>query len=255
MHAAAERSDVEPDRLLVRHAPCGGSRAGVTQGPADRASARFALRLVGASPQVNLRFGEASRPALRRAAAQARDAHRLIQLVARLVGDRGHRPLATAREKRSARTAPYGSENPSGWDLPSSGRIFRAHRRVPRRDRRADGAPRRSRGYGTRWRRIRGAHGCDCVHGAAVRMGGRLGTAASSCSAETSPYRRTPILNCAPSQLGTPPPSEVFKHAASASGLEWRRSRKHTCDRALLLVSPLHAAGAQRLLRVLGEFA
>ena len=33
-------------------------------------------------------------------------------------------------------------------------------------------------------------------------------------------------------------------HAAPA-GLEWRRSRKHTCHRALLLVSPLHAAGAQ----------
>ena len=183
---------MEPDGLLVRHASCGGSLADVTPSPADRASARFALRLVGASPQVNLRVGEASRPALRRAAAQARDAQRLIQLVARLVGDRGHRPLATAREKRSARSAPYGSENPSGWDLPSSGRIFRAHRRVPRRDRRADGAPRRSRWFGTRRRRIRGAHGCDCAHGAAVRMGRRSGPAASSCSAQTSRYRRTP---------------------------------------------------------------
>ena len=28
------------------------------------------------------------------------------------------------------------------------------------------------------------------------------------------------------------------------AGLEWRRSRKHTCHRALLLVSPLHAAVA-----------
>ena len=179
---------MEPDRLLVRHAPCGGSLADVTPSPADRASARFALRLVGASPQVNLRFGEASRPALRRAA--ARDAQRLIQLVARQVGDLGHRPLATAREKRSAHRTPYGSEIPSACDLLSSGRIFRAHRRVPRRDRRADGAPRRSRRYGTRWRRICGAHGCDCVHGAAVRMGRRSGTA--SCSAETSRYRRTP---------------------------------------------------------------
>jgi hypothetical protein len=175
---------VEPDGLLVRHAPCGGSLADVTQGPADRTSARFALRLVGASPRVNLRVDEASRPALRRAA--ARDAQRLIQLVARLVGDRGHRPLATAREKRSARSAPYGSEIPSAWDPLSSGRIFRAHWRVPRRDRRADGAPRRSRWYGTRWRRIRGAHGCDCVHGAAARMGCRSRTAASSCSTQTS---------------------------------------------------------------------
>ena len=181
---------MEPDRLLVRHAPCGGSLADVTPSPADRASARFALRLVGASPQVNLSVGEASRPALRRAAAPARDAQRLIQLVARLVGDRGHRPLATAREKRSARSAPYGRENPSEWDLPSSGRIFRAHWRVPRRDRRADGAPRRSRWYGTRWRRIRGARGCDSVNGAAARMGRRSGTA--SCSAQPSPYRRTP---------------------------------------------------------------
>ncbi len=44
--------------------------------------------------------------------------------------------------------------------------------------------------YGTRWRRIRGAHGCNCVHGAAARMGRRSGTAASSCSAQTSRYRR-----------------------------------------------------------------
>jgi hypothetical protein len=175
---------VEPDGLLVRHAPCGGSLADVTQSPADGASARFALRLVGVSPQVHSSVDEASRPALRRAA--ARDAQRLIQLVARLVGDRGHRPLATAREKRSAR------EIPNAWDLPSSGRIFRAHWRVPRRDRRADGAPRRSRWYGTRWRRIRGAHGCDCVHGAAARRGRRSGTAASSCLAQTSRYRRSP---------------------------------------------------------------
>ena len=179
---------METDRLLVRHAPCGGSLADVTQSPADRASARFALRLVGASTQVNLRADEASRPALRRAA--ARDAQRLIQLVARLVGDRGHRPLATAREKRSARTAPHGRESPSAWDLLSSGRIFRAHRRVPRRDRRANSAPRRSRWYGTRRRRIRGAHGCDCVHGAAARIGHRIGT--GSCSAQTSRKRRSP---------------------------------------------------------------
>ena len=149
----------------------------MTQSLADRASARFALRLVGASPQVNLRVDEASRLGLRRAT--ARDAQRLVQLVARLVGDRGHRPLATAREKRCARSAPYGSESPSACDLPSHGRVSRAHWRVPRRDRRADGAPRRSRLYGTRWHRIRGAHGCDCAHG-------------DPCSAQTSRYRRSP---------------------------------------------------------------
>jgi hypothetical protein len=103
-------------------------------------------------------------------------------MVARLVGDRGHRPLATAREERSSHSAPYGSANPRVWDLPSHGRVFPAHRCVPR-DRRADGAPRQTLWYGTRWRRIRGAHGYGCVHGAAARMGHRSGTAASSCSA------------------------------------------------------------------------
>ena len=201
---------MEPDGLLVGHAPCGGSLADVTQSPADGASARFALRLVGVSPQVHSSVDEASRPALRRAA--ARDAQHLIQLVARLVGDRGHRPLATAGEKRSARRAPYGRETPNALDLPSSGRIFRAHWRVPRRDRRADGAPRRSRWYGTRWRRIRGAHGCDCAHGAAVRMGRRSGPAASSCSAQTSRYRRTPKSKLDKSRKkGNPPSLEIAR--------------------------------------------
>ena len=137
---------------------------------------------------MNLRVDEASRTALCRAA--ARDAQRLLQLVARLVGDRGYRPLAAAREKRSARRASYGSENPRAWNLPSHGRVFPA-RRVPCRDRRADGAPRQIRWYGTRWRRIRGAHSCDCVQVAAARMGHRSGTAASSYSAQTS--RKVPV--------------------------------------------------------------
>jgi hypothetical protein len=42
-----------------------------------------------------------------------------------------------------------------------------------------------------------------------------------------------------------PPQRLESAHAAAPAGLEWRRSRKHTCHRALLLVSPLHAAGAQ----------
>ena len=180
VHAAAMRSDVEHDRLLVRHAPSGGSLADATQIHADRASARFALRPAGGSPKVNLSVDEGNRPALRRTA--ARDAQRLLQMVARLVGDRGHRPLATAREERGSHSAPYGSANPRVWDLPSHGRVFPAHRCVPR-DRRADGAPRQTLWYGTRWRRIRGAHGYGCVHGAAARMGHRSGTAASSCSA------------------------------------------------------------------------
>jgi hypothetical protein len=101
----------------------------------------------------------------------------------RLVGDRCHRPLAEAREKRAAHSGPY-SRKPSAWDLlPSHGRVFHAHRRVPCRDRSADGAPRRDR-----WRRIRGARGCDCGcdHDAAARTGCRFGSAASSCSGPTS---------------------------------------------------------------------
>jgi hypothetical protein len=98
----------------------------------------------------------------------------------RRVGDRCHRPLAEARETRAAHSNPY-SMKPSACDLlPSHGRVFHAHRRVPCRDRSADGAPRRDR-----WRRMRGARGCGCDHDAAARTGCRFGPAASSCSGPT----------------------------------------------------------------------
>jgi hypothetical protein len=97
----------------------------------------------------------------------------------RLVGDRCHRPLANAREKRAAYSGPY-IRKLSTWDLlPAHGRVFHAHRRVPCRDRSADGAPRRDR-----WRRMHGARdcGCRCDRDAAARRGCRVGSAASSCS-------------------------------------------------------------------------
>ena len=173
--APAERSDAVADRVLVRHAPC-GNLADATRSLADHASARCTLRLVGVSPQVNRSVPERRGHAFRRAA--AREANRRRQLVVRLVGDRCHRPLAKAGEKRAAHSGPY-SRKPSAWDLPSShGRVFHAHRRVPCRDRSADGAPRRDR-----WRRMRGDRGCGCDHDAAARTGCRFGSAASSCSA------------------------------------------------------------------------
>jgi hypothetical protein len=127
------------------------------------------------SPQVNRSVSERRRHAFRRAA--AREANRRHQLVVRPVGDRYHRPLANAREKRAAHSGPY-SRKSSAWELPPShGRVFHAHRRVPCRDRSADGAPRRDR-----WRRMRGDRGCGCDHDAAARTGCRFGSAASSCS-------------------------------------------------------------------------
>ena len=172
--APAERSDAVADRVLVRHAPC-GNLADATRSLADHASARSTLRLVGVSPQVNRSVSERRGNAFRRAA--AREANRRRQLAVRLVGDRCHRPLADAREQRAAHSGPY-SRKPSAWELPSShGRVFHAHRRVPCRDRSADGAPRRDR-----WRRMRGDRGCGCDHDAAARTGCRFGSAASSCS-------------------------------------------------------------------------
>ena len=174
--APAERSDAVADRVLVRHAPC-GNLADATRSLADRASARCTLRLVGVSPQVSRSVSERRRHAFRRAA--ARDANRRRQLVVRLVGDRCH-PLADATKKRAAHSGPY-SRKPSAWELPSShGRVFHPHRRVPCRDRSADGAPRRDR-----WRRVRGDRGCGCDHDAAARTGCRFGSAASSCSGPT----------------------------------------------------------------------
>jgi hypothetical protein len=188
--APAERSDAVADRVLVRHAPC-GNLADATRSLADRASARCTLRLVGVSPQVSQSVSERRSHAFRRAA--TRDANRRRQLVVRLVGDRCHRPLADARERRAARSDPY-SRKPGAWDLlPSPGRVFHGHRRVACRDRSADGAPRRDR-----WRSKRGARGCDCGcdHDAIARTGGRFGSAASSCSGPTllcKSIRGTPL--------------------------------------------------------------
>ena len=173
---------------MVRHPVC---LADATRSLADRASARCTLRLVGASLQASRSVSERRSHAFRRAA--ARDANRRRQLVVRPVGDRCHRPLADAREKRAAHSGPH-SRKLSAWDLlPSHGRVFHAHRRVPCRDRSADGAPRRDR-----WRRMHGARGCGCGcdHDAGARTGCRFGSAASSCSG--------PTLKSGPQKGGTP---------------------------------------------------
>ncbi len=183
--APAERSDAVANRVLVRHASC-GSLADATRSLADRASARCTRRLVGVRPQVSRSVSERRSHAFRRAT--ARDANRRRQLGVRPVGDRCHRPLANARETRAAYSGPY-SRRPSAWDLlPAHGRVFHAHRRVPCRDRSADGAPRRDR-----WRRMRSTRdcGCGCDPDAAARRGCRFGSAASSCSGPTSCFKST----------------------------------------------------------------